>query len=270
MSRQTHKLSLLGSLMELRAPIEALSLIPTLPLLRLAPKGDQHPVVVIPGFLATDNSTYLLRRYLTSQNLKALPWEMGRNPGLQEKIYNRIEQRIISVSDRYEEKVSLVGWSLGGIYSRLLAHNMPDRIRQVVTIGSPFNLESPHSTEHVDVSEPILRIYEKLNPGLDNDKLVNGEPIWEQAPPVPSTAIYSHSDGIAAWDCCIDKTGDTQTENLRLLSSHTGMTHNPLVFYALAERLSQPEGEWKRFDTARIHRFLFPKSFRHSDIPCPA
>lgn len=256
MAEQLHKMTFMSALMELRAPLEALSLLPTLPLLRLAPKGDGQPVLVIPGFLATDNSTYVMRRYLKRQGFNVHGWDMGRNPGLRDDIYQKLEQRIIELYGQHQEKISLVGWSLGGLYARILGHRLPDYVRQVVTLGSPFNLAHPKDTSEVEISGPILKMYERLNPNRASDELLNGEPIWETAPPVPSTSIYSESDGIAAWRYCIDPVRP-ETENLRVSGSHTGMTHNPMIYYAVSERLSQPDKQWKPFDVNRFHRFIF-------------
>ena len=256
MAEHLHKMTLMSALMELRAPLEALSLLPTFPLLRLAPKGQGQPVMIIPGFLATDNSTYVLRRYLKRQGFNVYGWDLGRNPGLRDEIYRKLEEKVIELYGQHQEKISLVGWSLGGLYARILAHRLPEYVRQVVTLGSPFNLAHPKSASEVEVSGPILRIYERLNPNAFTDELMNGEPIWEIPPPVPSTSIYSESDGIAAWRYCVDPI-NPQTENLRISGSHTGMTHNPMIYYAVAERLSQPARHWKPFDSNRFHRFMF-------------
>ncbi len=269
MADQLHKLTLMSALMELRAPIEALSLLPTMPLLRMAPRGDGQPVLVIPGFLATDNSTYVLRRYLKRQNFNVYPWDMGRNPGLRDDIYRKLEERIIELYGQHQEKISLVGWSLGGIYARVLGHRLPEYVRQVVTLGSPFNLAHPKSTSEVDVSGPILKIYERLNPNIATDELLNGEPVWETPPPVPSTSIYSESDGIAAWRYCIDPI-NPHTENVRITGSHTGMTHNPMIYYTVAERLSQQEHQWKPFEARWIHRFLFMRAANAEQPPAAA
>lgn len=251
-------MTLMSALLELRAPLEALSLLPTLPLLRrLAPKGQGQPVLVIPGFLATDNSTYVLRRYLKRQGFNVHGWSMGRNPGLRDDIYCKLEERIVELYGQHQEKISLVGWSLGGLYARILAHRLPEYVRQVVTLGAPFNLAHPKNASEVEVSGPILKIYERLNPNATTDALINGEPIWEVPPPVPSTSIYSESDGIAAWRYCVDPINHPETENLRVSGSHTGMTHNPMIYYAISERLSQPDNHWKPFDSNRFHRMLF-------------
>ncbi|MFO1348378.1 MAG: esterase [Pseudomonadales bacterium] len=256
-----HKMTLTSALLELRAPVEALSLLPTLPLLRkIAPRGDGQPVLILPGFLATDSSTYVMRRYLKRQGFNAYGWDLGRNAGLRHSTYLKLEQRVIEMYGQHQEKISLIGWSLGGIYARLLAHRLPEYVRQVITLGAPFNLAQPKSTSDVgDVSSSLLKIYERLNPNASQDALFQGEPIWEIAPPVPSTSIYSEGDGIAAWRSCVDLT-DESTENLRVMGSHAGMTHNPMIYYAVSDRLSQAHDRWQRFDASWAHRYLFLRS----------
>ncbi len=258
MTEAAHKINFANALMELRAPVEALSLLPALPILRrLAPRGNGQPVLILPGFLATDNSTYVMRRYLKRQGYNAHGWDLGRNAGLRNSTYLKLEQRIIEMYGQHQEKISLIGWSLGGLYARILAHRLPDYVRQVITLGSPFNLAQPKATSDVDeVSSSILKIYERLNPGASQDELLQGTPIWEMPPPVPSTSIYSESDGIAAWRSCIDETS-ASTENLRISGSHIGMTHNPMIYYAVSDRLAQTEEQWKPFDAHWAHRYLF-------------
>lgn len=262
MAEPMHKMTLASALMELRAPVEALSLLPTLPLLRkLAPRGDGQPVLILPGFLATDNSTYVMRRYLKRQGFNAYGWDLGRNSGLRNSVYQKLEQRVIEMYGQHQEKISLIGWSMGGIYARILAHRLPEYVRQVITLGSPFNLAQPKTTNDVgEVSSSLLKIYERLNPNASQDELFTGVPIWESPPPVPSTSIYSESDGIAAWRSCVDQTDDS-TENLRVMGSHTGMTHNPMIYYAVSERLSQADNQWRPFDAHWAHRYLFLRAF---------
>ncbi len=259
MDEHIHRPSVFNTMMELRAPLEAASIVPTMPLLKRAPQGESQPVIVFPGFLTGDNSTYLMRRYLGQQGFKPFPWKMGQNPGLQHAIYKRLERRVQGLYKAYGKKVSLVGWSLGGLYARTLAHRVPEVVRQVITLGSPFSLSQSTNTEDVAVSGPVIKLYERLNPRRLEDELVNGDPIWKEAPPVPSTSIYSESDGIASWRYCIDRVGE-QTENLRIRGSHGGMTHNPFVLYILAERLAQAEGEWKPFHDKWFHRTFFSRS----------
>ena len=251
------KPSTLQTLLELRAALEVTSLVAAMPLLKKAPKG-QGPVLVLPGFFTSDNSTFVLRKYLTSQGYDVYPWELGRNPGLQEVIFNRLVLRIRQLTEKHQQKVSLVGWSLGGLYARTLAHRMSDSIEKVITLGSPFSFQQQTNMDEVAVSGPIIKMYEKMNPRVKEDKLVNGEPWWETSPPVPSSAIYSESDGVASWEYCVDEQGE-QTENIRIMGSHAGLTHNPMVYYVIAERLAQNVENWTPFEASFWHRHLFPK-----------
>jgi pimeloyl-ACP methyl ester carboxylesterase len=233
--------SLWQSLLEFRALAELMSIRPARPLLNLAPSGDGHPVLVFPGFFAADGSTASLRKYLNSKGFTAYSWDEGRNPGISQELYQRLEQRVLELSSEHGRKVSLVGWSLGGIYARLLAHRIPQHVRQVVTLGSPFNV-----SEYGAVSGAVARLYERMNPNQQDDPMLEHEAVWRSAPPVPSTAIYSEGDGVAHWSFCID-TEDDCTENVQVPSSHLGMTHNPLIMYAVADRLGQEEGDWRPF-----------------------
>jgi len=229
------------SLLEIRALFEVMSILPAQPLLNLAPSGDGHPVLVFPGFYAADRSTARMRKYLNSKGFEAYAWEQGRNPGISMELYLRLEERVVELSRHHGRAVSLVGWSLGGIYARLLAHRVPRHVRQVVTLGSPFNI-----TEYGAITGAVAQLYERMNPNQLDDPMLQHESTWRTPPPVPSTSIYSAGDGIAHWSFCIDAEDDT-TENLHIPSSHLGMTHNPLVMYAVADRLAQPEGQWRPF-----------------------
>jgi pimeloyl-ACP methyl ester carboxylesterase len=237
--------SLWQSVLEIRALFEVMSLLPAKPMLRMAPCGDGQPVLVLPGFFAADGSTARLRNYLKKKGFTPYAWELGRNPGLSEELYLKLEERILELSEQHGGKISVVGWSLGGIYARLLAHKMPEHVRQVITLGSPFNVSQMGA-----ITGAVERLYERMNPNQQDDPLLAQEVLWKQPPPVPSTAIYSEGDGIAHWSFCVDPE-DESTENLKIPSSHLGMTHNPLVMYAVADRLAQEEGQWRPFHLAR-------------------
>lgn len=263
MPDKNEKPNLAYSLLELRAPLEALSLSACMPILKKAPKGDGQPVLVLPGFMTGDNATFVLRRYLTEQGFSTHAWEQGRNPGLRDDIYRRLEKHVEEIYESHGQKVSVVGWSLGGLYARTLGHRIHSKIRQVITLGSPFALNNTFSTDEVGVSGPVLKLYERLNPNLKDDPLVNGDPIWENPPPVPSTAIYSEDDGVASWRYCVDNVAE-RTENIRIFGSHMGLTHNPFVLYALADRLAQPMNKWQPFEVKGYKRVFYgqPKQQR--------
>lgn len=235
-----------------RALAEFASLAPAAPLLATAPRGDGHSVMVLPGFLTTDASTSVMRRYLRQLGYDACAWELGRNLGPRaigregEKLIDRIQ----SIHDRTGQKVSLVGWSLGGVLARLAARRVPEAVRQIVTLGSPF-AGNPRATN-------VWRTYQFMSGQRIDDDHTRGQ-LSESAlpPPVPSTAIYSRGDGVVAWQNCIEPRGP-ETDNIEVHGSHCGLGVNPAVLYAVADRLAQPEGAWKPFERTGLRAMVYP------------
>ena len=120
-----------------RVLLEMTSLTYAWPLLNSTPRGDGHTVLVLPGFTAGDQSTLVLRRLLERRNYRALPWLLGQNTGSFE-LQDRLMTRFQAVLAEATGSVSLIGQSLGGVFARVLARQWPDRVRQVITLGSPF------------------------------------------------------------------------------------------------------------------------------------
>lgn len=240
--------------MELRALHEFGAFIGALPLLSMAPRGDGHAVLVLPGLVASDVSTRPLRGFLRGRGYEVSGWKQGRNLGLRDGVQESMVDLLVEMNETSGRKVSLVGWSLGGLYARQLAKMMPDRVRQVITLGSPF-AGSPKSTN-------AWRVYEFAS-GHSADEVTDSEFSGDlsASPPVPTTAIYSRTDGICAWKSCIDKPA-AQVENIEVESSHCGMGHNPSVVYAVADRLSQREGQWAPFDRSGWRGFVYPDPTR--------
>jgi len=236
-------------LLEGRAIHELGAFIGALPLLSLAPRGDGHPVLVLPGLVTSDTSTQPLRTFLNSKGYAVNGWGQGRNYGLRPGVEEAMIDLLKRSSDKYARKVSLVGWSLGGIFARQLAKLMPDRVRQVITLGSPF-AGNPRSTNAWRVYEWASgQSAEEIDPHF-------GEALHEP-PPVPTTAIFSRTDGVCAWQGCMEK-DSAQTESIEVESSHCGMGHNPAAVYAVADRLAQPEGKWQRFNRAGWRSLIYP------------
>jgi hypothetical protein len=236
--------------MEMRALHEFGAFLGALPLLSMAPRGDGHPVLVLPGLMASDVATRPLRQFLRSKGYAVKGWGFGRNLGLRDGLQDDMVQLIKRMHAESGQKVSLIGWSLGGLFARQLAKMMPDQVRQVITLGSPF-AGSPKSTN-------AWRVYEMVS-GLSADAPADPQFGGELAicPPVPTTAIYSRSDGICAWQGCVERSG-AQAENVEVESSHLGMCHNPSVVFAVADRLAQKEGEWKPFDRSGWRSLIYP------------
>ncbi|SHG86460.1 esterase/lipase family protein [Bradyrhizobium erythrophlei] len=224
-----------------------------LPLLSLAPKGDGHPVLVLPGLVASDTSTPPLRGFLRDRGYTVSGWRQGRNMGLRDGVQHAMVDLVHELSDRNGRKISLVGWSLGGLYARQLAKMMPERVRSVITLGSPF-AGSPKATN-------AWRVYELASGrGAEEEDHRFGGSLAE-TPPVPTTAIFSRTDGICAWQGCME-TPSAQSENIEVESSHCGMGHHPAVVYAVADRLAQPEGDWMPFDRSGWRSIVYPDPAR--------
>jgi pimeloyl-ACP methyl ester carboxylesterase len=211
------------------------------PLLIRAPKGDGHPVLTLPGFLASDLSMAPMRRYLHELGYDAQAWRMGRNLGGLVRVRSALRSRVAEIHAATGRKVSLVGWSLGGVYARDMALQAPDMVRYVVTLGSPFanDVRATNAT----------RLYEALSGERVEDFSELREAIAGELP-VPSSSIFSRSDGIVNWKTCLLRPSE-RAENIEVCcASHIGLGVNPAALWAVADRLAQPEGEFWPFDRA--------------------
>jgi pimeloyl-ACP methyl ester carboxylesterase len=226
-------------LAEVRGIFEFNSSLLLSPLLMRAPRGDGHPVLALPGFLASDLSMAPMRRYLRELGYDTYAWKMGRNIGGVSRLRAALRDRLAEIHASTGRKVSVVGWSLGGVYARDLALQAPDLVRCVVTLGSPFanDVRATNAT----------RLYEALSgETVDDDaelrKAIAGDM------PVPATSIYSRTDGVVNWRTCLLRPSDT-AENIEVhLASHTGLGVNAAALWAVADRLAQPEGQFSQFD----------------------
>ncbi len=234
--------------LEGRAAWEFVSLVPSLPFLSRAPCGDGHPVLVMPGWLAGDASTRALRWFLRDRGYHAHAWRLGLNRGPTPEVVAGLGERLHSLYARHGRKVSLVGWSLGGIYARELARRLPDMVRQVITLASPFR--DPNATS-------VQRLYrlgiirQPRTPDPDAEVLRRlRSPLT-----VPTSALYSKTDGICAWQSCVDEPGPTR-ENIAIRASHCGIGHHPAALLVIADRLAQPEGTWRPYAAALTDRLL--------------
>ncbi len=223
-------------------------------LLASAPRGDGHPVMVLPGFVNSDRATGILRNYLTKQGFDAHAWELGRNLGPKAigDQGEKLIERILGVHEATGQKVSLVGWSLGGIMARLVAKRIPHAIRQVITLGSPFS-GSPKASN-------VWRAYEFMTgQKIDDDHTQGQLNEVSSPPPVPSTAIYTRGDGVVAWQNCCEEVGPL-SDNIEVHGSHCGLGVNASVLYAVADRLAQPEDDWQPFERTGLKALVYPSA----------
>lgn len=194
------------------------------------PPGDGHAVVVLPGFGASDLHTRPLRRALQRLGYDANGWGLGRNLGMRPAVKAGLADLLDRLYERSGGPVSLIGWSLGGVFARELARHKPQKVRRVFTLGSPINGE-PDANNMM----PLFRLANRGKP-VNPDRA--GFDKRKQPPAVPCVALYSRSDGIVAWQCCLEPEA-ANTENVEVRGSHFGLPSNLQVLRALAERLAK-------------------------------
>jgi pimeloyl-ACP methyl ester carboxylesterase len=220
------------------------------PLTPTLPRGDGHPVLVLPGLLADDVSTRALRVVLRRLGYQVHGWGLGRNIGPTAACVKGMRDKIEYLNDEHGQPVSLIGWSLGGIFARDLARRAPGSVRSVITLGSPFRIARQSQSRATKVFERFSHLHvEHRTFPLEH----GAEPL-----PVPATSIYSHFDGIVHWQTCLDTPGE-RCENIAVMASHLGLGHHPASIWAIADRLAQPEGKWKPFKAPCFLRPAFPK-----------
>jgi pimeloyl-ACP methyl ester carboxylesterase len=236
-------------LIEGRGLFELNSSLLLLPFLMRAPRGDGHPVLTLPGFLASDLSMAPMRRYLKALGHDTYAWSLGRNIHGLNRVRQSLRDLLQRITDSTGRKVSLVGWSLGGVYARDLALNAPEMVRSVITLGSPFagDIRATNAT----------RLYEALT-GESVDDIPEIRQAIAGDMPVPATSIYSRTDGVVNWRTSVVHPSAT-AENIEvLLASHIGLGVNPAALWAVADRLAQAEGEFSQFDRSGPFAIAYP------------
>jgi pimeloyl-ACP methyl ester carboxylesterase len=245
--------SIFKMMMEGRAPWEFGATLATWPLMQYAlknvPQGDGHAVVVFPGLAANDFSTVPLRGFLQKLGYQPHGWHQGVNLGPRQGVIEIAAEQVAKIYNSTGKPVSLIGWSLGGIYARELAKQMPEKIRGVMTLGTPF--AGPPSATNA------WWIYQLANGKHSIDETLQLS--LKDSPPVPTSSVYSKSDGIVAWQCSVQEAAHAGAdfENIELIASHFGIGFNPLAWYVIADRLAQQNGAWRPFDRAGLGKYLY-------------
>ncbi|GAA4790731.1 alpha/beta hydrolase [Actinomycetospora chlora] len=219
-------------------------------LLRAAPVGDGHPVLVLPGLGAGDASTRTLRRVLRHRGYRAHGWHLGRNLGPTAEVVDGVPARLAELHERYGRRVSIVGWSLGGLYARDAARRAPGFTRCVITLGSPVRLTHPAQTRAMGFYRAVSGRH------VPSDEMP--VPEVDQPPlPVPCTSVLSSWDGIVSWRACVQPPGE-RAESIAVVGSHFGLGTHPAVLWAVADRLAQPRDHWRPFSPPPALRWLYP------------
>ncbi|MEZ5572191.1 MAG: hypothetical protein R3E64_09215 [Halioglobus sp.] len=232
------------------------------PLLRTLPRGDGHTIMTLPGFMGADGSTSQLRRFLNKRGYRAIPWGLGRNAAevrsqniddflahraaTEDAIAARVEAEFVASG----RKLTLVGWSLGGLYAVALAHRFPQWIRQVITLGTPYG--DPRGTALYNVMGSLY------NNEVDEEALrrwvahtYSGGELS-----VPILAVYSESDGIVSAGIARCEADARYVTHVAVLASHVGFPFNPLVFAVIANHLVEPHRRWVLSRSQHLRPFV--------------
>jgi pimeloyl-ACP methyl ester carboxylesterase len=237
--------------LETLSVLEYAAFLTAAPLFAKRGNGDSHPVLVLPGFTGSDRTTGPLRSVLRDKGFTVHGWGLGPNVGPHPHVIDGLERRLRELTGRYGTSVSLVGWSLGGIYARELARAYPGRVRMVITLASPYRFRTGdrgHASE----------LYAAVGP--EHDPFTGRAHYEQERPPlpVPTTSIYTRTDGVVHWSACIESAG-AQRENIEVIGTHYGLGYNLGALIAITDRLAQPADRWEPFRPPLALRHLFPR-----------
>jgi pimeloyl-ACP methyl ester carboxylesterase len=213
-----------------------------IPLLLRLPKGDGRPVLVLPGFVATDTSTQAVRFVLGRLGYTVYGWDQGRNLGPTPEAIDGMLSRFDAIQGDHNHGVTLIGWSLGGLYARAIADRSPEAVRHVITLGSPFRLARTDETNLGVLWDLLSPLHGRQRPRSTAFR----REAYSGPPPVPSTAIFSRNDGVVPWSACVDEPG-RRSENIEVPGAHTGLGHNAAALTVVADRLRLGVGEWRPY-----------------------
>ena len=233
-----------------RAGLDLAGLAAAWPVLAAARRGDGHPVVVLPGWLTGDPATVPIRAFLRTMGHDVSGWSLGRNRGPTGRVVRELRARLDRLHRSSGRKVSLVGWSLGGVYAQELARAAPGSVRAIVTLGSPVARRPSWVRSMSRLADRHSR------ESLGGDLLPRP---WSEGGSlrVPATSVYTRADGIVPWRACRYRRLPRR-ENIEVRGSHLGLGHNPAVLWLLADRLGTDERGWTPVVPPAALRPFFP------------
>lgn len=193
-------------------------------------QGQGQPIVLLPGFGASDRHMKPLIRALDGLGFSAHGWAQGYNWGMRGKVKLALAERLQRLCDDHGQKVALLGWSLGGVFAREIARHQSEQVSMVFTLGSPIN-------GHPNANN-VAKLFNLINPGKKADGDLQAFQKRRVPPPVPCVAIHSKTDGIVAWQCAREVAAPN-TENIEVRGSHFGLPCNTEVLRAVARRLAR-------------------------------
>lgn len=203
--------------------------------------GNMTPTLFIPGFGASNVSTYFMRKVLGSKQHNPIKWCEPRNTGFNPlAVKNTIEQ-VKYIADSQMSKVNIVGQSLGGCYARMVANEIPDYVNCVITLGSPINGIDRIHPSSVEKYNTIVGLADAAF--LHHTQYAH---TFSKNPPVPTSSFYSKTDGVVEW--CLSKIEEGPlSENIEVGGNHFGMGFDIPNIIIMADRLTQDAENWNKF-----------------------
>ncbi len=243
-------------LMEGRSVIEWVTMVGLYHILPKKKQGKNKPVLLMPPYLGNDYSTTFVRKYLKAVGFKTYKWELGVNL-INHKYIPKLVERLDEIYEKHQEKVSLVGWSGGGILAKIVANRHPDKVEQLITIGSPVWGVKGMKT-------PIIRTLEFFRGKRLKERNKKFLAELEEIPNVPITCIYTKTDGLVPWKNCLEaETYRKDIKNVEVFGSHCGLGANASVLVTIANSLIENiQGKAQSGVIVNIEKLFFPKFWR--------
>jgi len=221
-----------NALLETRGLLEWSTIFYLYPFIPKRKKGEGKPVLIMPPYLGNDFSTRFVRKYLTSLGFKTYKWDLGVNT-LNSKCLPNLVERLDEIYEEHQEKVSLVGWSGGGMFAKIIANRHPEKVAQLITIGSPvWGVKN--------MNTPLVRMLEFFRGKTLKERNEKFLKELEAIPKVPITCIYTKTDGLLPWKHCQEaETLRADIKNIEVYGSHIGMGANASILFTVAHSLGE-------------------------------
>jgi hypothetical protein len=244
---------LFNVLLETRSVVEWTSMFWLYPFIPKHKNKRSKPVLLMPPYLGNDTSTTFVRKYLKSSGFKTYKWELGVNM-INSKSLPKLIEKLDEIYEKHQEKVSLVGWSGGGIFAKIIANRYPEKVAQLITIGSPvWGVKN--------MKTPIIKTLEFLRGTKIKERNLKFINELEEIPKLPITCIYTKTDGLIPWKNCMEaETYRNDIKNIEVFGSHCGMGANATVLLTVANALnSNMEEVAKKTIIEKVETLFFPK-----------
>lgn len=252
-NRKIESPPLFNVLLETRSAIEWFTMFGVYPFIPKHKVTKNKPVLLMPPYLGNDLSTTFVRNYLKSVGFETYKWDLGVNM-INSKSLPKLIEKLDEIFEKHQEKVSLVGWSGGGIFAKIIANRHPDKVEQLITIGSPvWGVEN--------MKTPVIRSLEFLRGKKLRERNAKFIKELEEIPKVPITCIYTKTDGLLPWKHCMEaETLRKDIKNIEVFGSHCGMGANASVLLTVANTLNTNiTGKKPKGLTTKIESLFFPK-----------